>query len=70
MKIVELLNNIQIPLTNEEWEILSKFNDTKIRLKEEFGPREQLLANNLVKKDVLTRKKDTNGKLAYIKKIR
>ena len=70
MKIVELLNNIQVPLTNEEWEVLSKFNDIKIKLKEELDSREQLLANNLVKKDVLTRKKDADGKLAYIKKIR
>lgn len=68
--MVELLNNIQIPLTNEEWEVLSLFNDSKIRLKEELDDREQLLANNLVKKDVLTRKRNDSGRLAYIKKIR
>lgn len=68
--MVELLNNISIPLTNEEWEILSKFNESSSLLKGKLDSREQLLANNLVKKDVLTRKKDSNGKLAYHKKIR
>lgn len=70
MKMVELLNSITIPLTNEEWDVLEKFNDTKIRLKEEFDAREQLLANNLVKKEVLLRKKNNDGKVAYFKKIR
>lgn len=70
MKVVELLNSITIPLTNEEWEVLGKFNDTNIRLKEEFNAREQMLANSLVKKDVLIRKSGDNGKIAYIKKIR
>ena len=70
MKMVELLNNIQVPLTNEEWEVLEKFNDSRIRLKEELDPREQLLANSLVRKDVLIRKHNDNGRLAYIKKIR
>ena len=46
MKMVELLNNIQVPLTNEEWEVLEKFNDSRIRLKEELDEREQLLANS------------------------
>ena len=70
MKMVELLNNIQVPLTNEEWEVLEKFNDSRIRLKEELDEREQLLANSLVKKSILRRKKDAAGKLCFIKNIR
>ena len=70
MRIVELLNNISIPLTNEEWEILEKFNENETILKSKLEPREQLLANNLVKKDVLQRRQNNEGKLTYRKKIR
>jgi hypothetical protein len=70
MRIVELLNNIQIPLTNEEWDVLTKFNESEEIVKSSLDPREQILANQLVNKDVLTRKKNTEGSLAYYKKIR
>ncbi len=70
MKIVELLNNISIPLTNEEASILSKFNEGGVILKADLDPREQLLANNLVTKDVLKRTKNSEGKLTFAKKIR
>lgn len=70
MKIVELLNNLQVPLNNEEWEILSKFNESDEVKKSDLEPREQLLANQLVTKDVLMRKRTDDGKLAYRKKIR
>jgi hypothetical protein len=69
MKIVELLNNIKIPLTNEEWELLSKFNDSTMVLKSKLDARDQLIANSLVKKDVLIRKTN-EGKTYYRKKIR
>jgi hypothetical protein len=69
MKIVELLNNIKIPLTNEEWELLSKFNDSTMVLKSKLDDRDQLIANSLVKKDVLIRKTN-EGKTYYRKKIR
>jgi len=70
MKIVELLNSLRVPITNEESEILDKFNESEIVLKAELEPREQLLANNLVNKDVLTRRTNAEGKIAYRKKIR
>jgi hypothetical protein len=69
MKIVELLNSIRIPITNEEESILSRFNESEIVLKSDLDPREQLLANSLVNKDILTRK-NADGKIQYYKKIR
>jgi hypothetical protein len=69
MKIVELLNSIRIPITNEEESILSRFNESEVVLKSDLDPREQLLANSLVNKDVLTRK-NADGKIKYYKKIR
>jgi len=70
MRIVELLNTIRIPITNEEVEVLSLFDQKETILKSELSPRYQLLANNLVKKDILIRKRNNNGKTVYIKKIR
>lgn len=70
MKIVELLTGMNLPLNNEEAEVLSKFNETATILKADLEPREQLLANQLVSKEVLTRKKNEEGKIHYAKKIR
>lgn len=67
MKIVELTNKILLPITNEEQELLERFvGDTAIA-KSHLDEREQLLANNLTVKDVLTRT-NTDGKI-YYKKI-
>ena len=70
MKIVELLTGISTHLTNEEAEVLSKFNEDATILKSDLEPREQLLANALVSKEVLIRKKNIEGKISYAKKIR
>jgi len=70
MRILELLSGITIPVTNEESDILSKFDESSEVLKSSLEPREQLLANNLVNKNVLSRKKNAEGKLAFTKKIR
>jgi hypothetical protein len=70
MKIVELLNKISIPLTNEEWDVLSKFTHNDIILKRELSDREQLIATSLVKKNVLLRKTNEAGKIVYSKKIK
>ena len=70
MRILELLTGITIPVTNEESDILSKFDESSEVLKSSLEPREQLLANNLVNKNVLSRKKNAEGKLAFTKKIR
>jgi hypothetical protein len=70
MRIVELLNAIRLPITNEESGILDKFLESETVLKADLEPREQLLANNLVNKEVLLRKKTPDGQIAYHKKIR
>ena len=67
MKIVELTNNIQLPITNEESELLERFVGDTVIPKSHLTDREQLLANQLTVKDVLLRS-NTDGKL-YYKKI-
>jgi len=68
MKIVELLNKISVPITNEEADVLSKFYNNNIITKKELSLREQIIANNLVNKDILKRKKH-EGKITYQKRI-
>ena len=68
MKIVELLNNISVPITNEEAEVLDKFEDEKVIQRQDLSPREVILANQLVNKDILYRKHET-GRTTYKKKI-
>ena len=69
MKIVELLNNIRIPITNEESDILGKFHSTEKIAKEDLDHRQKLLANQLVNKDILIRRNE-NGSIYYRKKIK
>lgn len=68
MKIVELLNRVQLPITNEEADLLAKFDDGTI-LKSDLNERQQHLANQLVNKDVLLRR-NQDGKIIYKKKIK
>jgi hypothetical protein len=67
MKIVELVNKIRIPITNEEADVLGQFDENKQVAKEDMDARKILIANQLVNKDVLFRKND-NGKIYYKKK--
>lgn len=67
MKIVELVNKIRIPITNEEADVLGQFDENKQVAKEDMDARKILIANQLVNKDVLFRKND-NGKIYYRKK--
>lgn len=69
MKIVELLNNVQLALTNEQAELLGRFQlESKID-KNSLSEREQLIANQLTEQDVLLRRQE-NGTITYTKKIR
>jgi len=68
MKIVELLNKVRLPITNEEADILGKFSESVEIQKKDLSPREVLLANQLVNKDILYRKND-EGRIYYRKKI-
>lgn len=69
MKIVELLNNINIAITNEEADILGKFAAESSIDKKDLTPREQVLANSLVNKDILTRKNE-QGHITYKKRVK
>jgi hypothetical protein len=69
MKIIELLNNIQMPITNEQADLLGRFTDEPVISKKDLNDREQLIANQLTSRDVLLRLKE-NGQIIYKKKIR
>lgn len=69
MRIVELLNNVTLPVTNEEAEILDQFDNSKKLFKSDLDPRQQVIANQLVNKDVLLRIQE-NGRITYQKKSR
>jgi len=69
VKIIELLNNkqpLQIPITNEEAELLEKFNEGEVQ-RQDLNEREVVVANSMVNKDVLYRKNE-NGRIIYYKK--
>lgn len=68
MRIVELINNISLPVTNEEAEVLDMLNDRKELRKSDLDERQQIMANQLVNKDVLYRINE-NGRITYKKRI-
>lgn len=69
MKIVELLNSIRVPVTNEEADLLGKFSSTDKVFKKDLSEREHYLAGNLVNKSVLSRHKK-NDQIYYKKASR
>ena len=70
MKIIEVTNNIKLAITNEEADLLAKFDDeTPTRTRQDLSEREQHIVNQLVNKDVLLRKNE-NGQIIYKKKNR
>jgi hypothetical protein len=68
MKIVELVNKIRLPITNEEADVLGQFDRAAKIEKSDLTPRQYLIANQLVNKDILFRKNE-DGKIYYQKKI-
>jgi hypothetical protein len=54
MKIIELTSKINISVTNEEYTVLGMMGDKKIA-KSQLSERQQLIANQLVNKDLLIR---------------
>jgi hypothetical protein len=68
MKIVELVNNLSVPITNEEAEVLDMFEDSTAVGRRDLSPRQVVLANQLVNKDILLRKNE-QGQITYKKKI-
>ena len=69
MKIVELLSNIQVAITNEQADLLGRFNEEPSIPKNKLNEREQLIANQLTTQDILLRRNE-NGQITYTKKIR
>ena len=67
MKILELVNKISLPITNEEADLLGKFADQATVNKNSLDPRQIHIANQLVNKDVLVRK-NQDGQIYYRKK--
>jgi hypothetical protein len=65
MKIVEFTNGVQLPITNEESDLLSKFEDSAVG-KRSLTEREQVIANQLVNKGVLVRR-NQDGQIQYSK---
>jgi len=69
MKIVELINNIQVALNNEQADLLGRFQHEPNISKNTLSEREQLIANQLTQQDILLRRNE-NGQITYKKKIR
>lgn len=69
MKIVELLNSIRLPITNEQADLLGRFQHENQIAKSALNEREQLIANQLTVQDILLRRNE-NGKIYYTKKIK
>jgi hypothetical protein len=69
MKIVELLNNLQVAITNEQADLLGRFQHEPSIPKNKLDEREQVIANQLTTQDILLRRND-NGQIIYTKKIR
>lgn len=69
MKIIELLNNVSLPITNEEADLLEQFDGSAIIPRQKFNERQILVANQLVNKDVLLRRVQ-DGQVTYQKKAK
>lgn len=70
MKIIEVTKNLKIAITNEEADMLAQFDDdTPSMAKSDMGEREQLLVNQLVNKNLLTRTNE-NGRITYKRRSR
>ena len=61
MKIVELTQHTKIAITNEEADLLNKFDeDTPVMARSDMDERQKLVANQLVNKNILFRKNEDN----------
>jgi len=66
MRAVEIMGGLTLPITNEEADLLNKFDASSIK-RSDLNEREIMIANNLVVKDVLYRK-NQDGTVTYFKK--
>lgn len=68
MKIVELVNKIQLTINNEQADLLARFDLEPNIEKSRLNLREQEIANQLTMQDLVLRR-NQNGKIVYTKKI-
>lgn len=69
MKIVEVTKQLQVAITNEEADVLLQFDeDTPVVARGDLNDRQQLIANQLVNKNLLLRIKE-NGRTIYKKRL-
>ncbi len=66
MKIVELINKVQIAINNEQADLLGRFSHESKIEKNKLSLREQEIANQLTTQDLLLRK-NVDGKIVYSK---
>jgi hypothetical protein len=69
MKIIELLNRVQLAITNEQADLLGRFQFEHNISKNSLDEREQVIANQLTALDILLRQ-NQDGQITYQKKIR
>ena len=68
MKIVEVTKQLQVAITNEEADVLLQFDeDTPVVARGDLNDRQQIIANQLVNKNLLLRIKET-GRTIYKKR--
>lgn len=71
MKIIELTEQLKIAITNEEADMLKRFDEnTPVVAKRDLDEREQVIANQLVNKDILKRRRDEQGRITYKRRTR
>lgn len=67
MKIIELVHDVKMPISNEEHDLMLLFRNQDKLSRVDLNERQVQIANNLVIKDVLYRK-NQDGKITYYKK--
>ena len=65
MKLNDLISHFEIHTTNEETELLDKLTD--VMIPEQFTEREQTVIENLVKKSLITKIVEDDGKVYLVK---
>lgn len=71
MKIIEISPQVKVAITNEEAEMLAKFDETTPDVaRRDLDEREALIANQLVNKNILSRRKDEQGRINYKRRTR
>jgi hypothetical protein len=71
MKIIELTEQLKIAITNEEADLLKRFDETTpVLAKRDLDEREQIIASQLVNKSILKRIKDEQGRINYKRRTR